>query len=141
MVAVPLLTVFCVSASFAARKKRDAQRDQVKVYGGVLKFISEQTSKDEIIGYLPGYRNYLFYGKNLDRKRAYVPAPSDDLSTWVQLLRQQKVSVIATYPSLDIDRVRREFNWLEDASGPFVRVFGDPQVEQPLLYRFKNDSL
>jgi hypothetical protein len=149
---VALCALLIGGGTFIARKKRDVQRHQV--YGDVVAYTTDHLRPDDTIGYLASHRSYLFYGKEFNRKVVYAPSPSDDLTEWLNDLRQQKVRVVAVGPGpipeawktiADMQtslanrdqNVVKELFWLEDPNGAFVRVCGRSPNREPLLYRFK----
>jgi hypothetical protein len=136
-VATVLSSGLFICGTFAARKKRDVGRHQA--YQGIAEFIAKRTKPDEIIGYLSSHKAYLFYGKDLSRKVIHTPSKNDNLSDWLALLKQRGVRVVAIGPR-EAWMSAIEFAWLEDPNGAFVRVFGDPNQWQPLLYRFKESA-
>lgn len=126
-----------VSASFVAREKRDFARTEL--YRGIYEYIDKNTVPDERIGFFLSPRNYLFYGRNLDRQVLYVPLRGDRLSAWIDNLRQNKIRTVGFGPLTETDAAtRKALSWLTSAEGPLQRVFGKDFNTEPVLYRLKN---
>jgi hypothetical protein len=135
-VVVSIFIGLIVTATFVARDKRDIQRHEI--YGGTYEYISSNIGQDETIGYLLNDRSYLFYGKELNKKVLYTPAKTDNLSEWLDDLRQRGISLVAVGPVGSNQRgASREVSWLENADGPFIPVFGQDLTRETVLYRFK----
>ncbi len=149
-----LCVLLVYGVTFVMRKRRDNKRPEA--YGEVVTYLANHVGQKETIGYLASHRSYLFYGKELNRKVEYVPANTDDVTQWLDTLRQRSISVIAVGPgpqpeewksitdmktalahNSSLRRAFKELVWLEDPDGPFVRVFGENPGAEPLLYRFK----
>jgi hypothetical protein len=145
-------------ATFVMRQKRDAYRYQT--YDDVVDYVTNNIRPDEVIGYPSSMKSYLLYGKDLNRQVIFMPSKTDAPAPWIDELRQKNVRVIAFGPSEPTMRWRsvnqmvadlkshpayrnyiREFLWLEDPNGPFVRVFGDDPRREPLIYRWKDGGV
>jgi hypothetical protein len=145
-------------ATFVMRQKRDAHRSQT--YDDVVDYVTHNINSDEVIGYPSSMKSYLLYGKDLNRQVIFMPSKTDAPAPWIDELRQKNVRVIAFGPSEPTMRWRsvnqmvadlkshpayrnyiREFLWLEDPNGPFVRVFGDDPRREPLIYRWKDGGV
>lgn len=131
------LSLFCI-VTFNARQQRELQRGTA--YRGIYDFLARQVGKEEKVGYLLSHQSYLFYGKNFDRQVLSVPAETESLSDWLNLLREKDVSIVAIGPLRADWRLRQEVVWLNDPEGPFVQVFGKRAGSGPALYRFKSSS-
>ncbi|MEG4630419.1 hypothetical protein QUB56_12500 [Microcoleus sp. AR_TQ3_B6] len=126
-----------VNASLVAREKRDMARTEL--YRGIYEYLDKNTVPDEKIGFLLSPRNYLFYGKNLNRQVLYVPFRGDRLSAWIDNLRQNKISTVGFGPVPETNAAtRKALSWLTSAEGPLQRVFGKDFNSEPVLYRLKN---
>jgi hypothetical protein len=131
------LTVF---STFVARWDRD--RHRTTLYYGIPKYIENNISPEQTIGYLLCYRQYLLFGKNLDRRKViYVPSESDSLSQWLQMLQKRGVDFVAVGPILREWRSSRELSWLENSNGAFVHVFGRDPAREIFLYRFVGTNM
>jgi hypothetical protein len=125
-----------VTSTFVEREKRDIQRREI--YGGIYEYIASNIGQDERIGYLLSRRSYLFYGKELNKEVLYTGSKSAQLSEWLADLRQRGVTVVAAGPLEPYKgKSNREVSWLENADGPFIRVFGQDIERGPVLYRLK----
>jgi len=126
-----------VSASFVAREKRDMARTEL--YRGIYEYIDKNTVPDERIGFFLSPRNYLFYGRNLNRQVLYVPFRGEGISAWIDKLRQNKIRTVGFGPLTPTDAAtRKALSWLTSAQGPLQPVFGKDFNNEPVLYRLKN---
>jgi hypothetical protein len=126
-----------VSASFVAREKRDFARTEL--YRGIYEYIDKNTVPDERIGFFLSHRSYVFYGRNLDRQVLYVPFRADQLSAWIDNLRQNKIRTVGFGPLTGTDAAtRKALSWLTSAQGPLQPVFGKDFNTEWVLYRLKN---
>lgn len=131
----PVLFIGLLVASTAvARQQRNVERQEV--YRGIYEFVDRSVQPNETVGYLFSTRSYLLYGKALDQKVAYTPAPSDSVTGWINNLRQKNVGVVAVGP-LEAQmgwEKHPEVEWLKN-SQYFVRVFGQDLEKEIVLYR------
>jgi hypothetical protein len=126
-----------VSASFVAREKRDMARTEL--YRGIYEYIDKNTVPDERIGFWLSPRNYLFYGRNLNRQVLYVPFRGERLSAWIDNLRQNKITTVGFGPLIHTNAAtRKTLSLLTSAEGPLQPVFGKDFNNEPVLYRLKN---
>jgi hypothetical protein len=126
-----------VSASWVAREKRDMARTEL--YRGIYEYIDKNTVPDERIGFFLSPRSYLFYGRNLDRQVLYVPFRGEQLSAWIDKLRQNKIRTVAFGPLTPTDAAtKKALSLLTSAEGPLQPVFGKNFNTEPVLYRLKN---
>ena len=126
-----------VSATWVAREKRDIAR--AELYRGIYEYIDKNTVPDERIGFSLSSRSYLFYGKNLDRQVLYVPFRGEQLSAWIDKIRQNKIRTVAFGPLTPTDAAtKKALSLLTSAEGPLQPVFGKDFNTQPVLYRLKN---
>jgi hypothetical protein len=130
------ILVFVVTGTLITREKREFNRP--RVYGGVVKYIEEHIAEDETIGYVSSNHSYLFYGRRLNRRVIYVPAGKRDRSSWLKMLRQKNISVIAVGPEWRGWKPQKETRWLADPDGPFIRVSGKNFRREPFIYRIKD---
>ena len=125
-----------VSSSWVAREKRDVAR--AELYRGIYEYIDTNAVPDERIGFFLSARSYLFYGRNLDRQVLYVPFKADRLSTWIDYLRKNKISLVGFGPLTETDKyTKKALSWLTSAEGPLQRVFGEDFNTESVLYRLK----
>lgn len=129
------VTLSVITATYFIRQRRDIKRGQI--YGGVMKYIDEETDRDKPIGYLFSHQSYLFYGKNLNRKVIYCPAKKRDLNQWLNFLKKSHIDVVAVGPLREAWESKKEIQWLNDPDGPFERVFGKNPQEEPFIYRVR----
>jgi len=126
-----------VSASWVAREKRDMARTEL--YRGIYEYIDKNTVPDERIGFFLSPRSYLFYGRNLDRKVLYVPFRGEQISAWIDKLRQNKIRTVGFGPLTPTDAAtKKALSLLTSAEGPLQPVFGKDFNTEPVLYRLKN---
>jgi hypothetical protein len=126
-----------VSASLVAREKRDMARTEM--YRGIYEYIDKNTVPEERIGFFLSPRNYLFYGRNLNRQVLYVPFRGDQLSAWIDNLRQNKIRTVGFGPLIHAKAAtRKALSLLTSAEGPLQPVFGKDFNNEPVLYRLKN---
>jgi len=130
------LVAVLADGAYALRAKRDAAR--AREYGGVGEFLAEHASADRPVGCLLSHRSYLFYGKHFTTKVAYVAAGTEDRDAWVAHLRRDRIEMVAIGPLRPKWRSRAEVAWLSDGSGPFVRVFGTDEMQEPVVYRLRS---
>jgi hypothetical protein len=131
---VCLLAGGMVGLSWKAREQREARRR--RYLGGVMHYITRHVRPNETIGYLQSEQSYVLYGKELNRRVEYVPSNGHNQVEWYEALRSRGVRVVAIGPLMEW-MPRKEFGWLEDPRGPFVRVFGQDENTETLLYRFR----
>jgi hypothetical protein len=116
------------------RTKREAQR--VDKYGGLVRFIDENTQPGQPVGYVCSHKGYLFYGAHLDREAVYCPPDdSQSLSAWVKSLRQRGISLIAAGPVVFGLEGERELPWIVEHRDLFVPVFGTDLRTQVVVYQ------
>ncbi len=143
-VAIFLAIALTVSATWIAREKRDLARTEI--YGVIYEYMEAHIAPTEKIGYFFSSRNYLFYGKKLNRQVLNVPFKSKNISEWVEELRQKGVSVVAIGPLVLDSRKRRDGGELTrdllglENSGQFTRIFGKNLYKEPLLYRLNRQG-
>jgi hypothetical protein len=126
-----------VSATWVAREKRDMARTEL--YRGIYEYIDKNTVPDERIGFFLSPRSYLFYGRNLDRQVLYVPFRGEQLSAWIDKLRQNKIRTVGLGPLTPTDAAtKKALSLLTSAEGPLQPVFGKNFNTEPVLYRLKN---
>jgi hypothetical protein len=126
-----------VSASLVAREKRDMARTEM--YRGIYEYIDKNTVPEERIGFFLSPRNYLFYGRNLNRQVLYVPFRGEQLSAWIDNLRQNKITTVGFGPVIYAKAAtRKALSLLTSAEGPLQPVFGKDFNNEPVLYRLKN---
>jgi hypothetical protein len=126
-----------VSASLVAREKRDMARTEL--YRGIYEYIDKNTVPDERIGFFLSPRNYLFYGRNLNRQVLYVPFRGEQLSAWIDNLRKNKIRTVGFGPLPETNAAtKKAVSWLTSAEGPLQPVFGKDINTEPMLYRLKN---
>jgi hypothetical protein len=126
-----------VSASLVAREKRDMARTEL--YRGIYEYIDKNTVPDERIGFFLSPRNYLFYGRNLNRQVLYVPFRGEPISVWIDNLRKNKISTVGFGPLPETNAAtKKAISWLTSAEGPLQPVFGKDINTEPVLYRLKN---
>jgi hypothetical protein len=126
-----------VSASWVAREKRDMARTEL--YRGIYEYIDKNTVPDERIGFFLSPRNYLFYGRNLNRQVLYVPFRGEQLSAWIDNLRKNKIRTVGFGPLPETNAAtKKAVSWLTSAEGPLQPVFGKDINTEPMLYRLKN---
>ena len=126
-----------VSASLVAREKRDMARTEL--YRGIYEYIDKNTVPDERIGFFLSPRNYLFYGRNLNREVLYVPFRGEPISAWLDNLRKNKISTVGFGPLPETNAAtKKAISWLTSAEGPLQPVFGKDINTEPVLYRLKN---
>ena len=126
-----------VSASFVAREKRDMARTEL--YRGIYEYIDKNTLPDERIGFFLSPRNYLFYGRKLNRQVLYVPFRGERISVWIDNLRKNKIRTVGFGPLPETNAAtKKAISWLTSAEGPLQPVFGKDINTEPVLYRLKN---
>jgi len=138
---VSYLVILCVCIGLIVignwREQRDVARTEL--YRGIYEYIDKNTVPNEKIGFFISPRNYLFYGKNLNRKVLYVPFKADGLSAWIDNLRQNKIRTVGFGPLTETDAdTRKALSWLTSAGGPLEPVFGKDFNTESVLYRLKN---
>ena len=118
----------------AARYQRDKNRHEV--YSGIYDYLEESTRPGEKIAYILGFRSYLFYGKDINRKvvHEHEPPTMTDSAAWIEKLRKDGVTMLAVGP-LDWQSMP-ERRWIAPG-GTFTRVFGDDITKNPVLYRLE----
>ena len=137
---VSYLVILCVCIGLIVignwREQRDVARTEL--YRGIYEYIDKNTVPNEKIGFFISPRNYLFYGKNLNRKVLYVPFKADGLSAWIDNLRQNKIRTVGFGPLTETNAAtRKALSWLTSAQGPLQPVFGKDFNTESVLYRLK----
>jgi hypothetical protein len=133
---VSLLIGLLVIASWNTREQRNINRKEV--YGDVYEYIATHLNPNETLGYLLSYRSYFFYGKHWNQKVLYVPSKSENLSHWLDDLKQRQISFIAVGPLEDKMGLKpREVLWLKSSDEQFTSVFGKDPKKGVTIYRFQ----
>jgi hypothetical protein len=114
-------------------RARDAAR--MRLYRRLPAFIEREVGPDDVVGYVLSNESYLLYGTHFTRTVVYVPAGTDDRQAWIQHLRARHVAFIALGPLRPEWRRRKEVAWVQEADGAFVRVFGQDEAIEPVVYR------
>jgi hypothetical protein len=134
--------VFClgliVSATWVLREKKDINRTEI--YGDVYEYIANNTLPNEKIGFFLSHRSYLLYGKNLNRQVLYVPLKGklNQMSKWVDNLRQNKVKIVLAGPLIQNDEnTKKIVSWLTSDDGYLEAVAGEDFYQKSVLYRVK----
>jgi hypothetical protein len=115
---VPALIIAIAAAAYVALEKREAGRS--KSYGKVVEFIENNINPGETIGYVYSHRIYLLYGKALNRKAVYIPAGDKSFSQWLEMLRKEKIRMVAVGPYPKNWEPQLELSWL---TNPFGTIY------------------
>lgn len=135
-----LIGIFCivllVSATWVAREKRDINR--TKYYSGIYEYIETATVPNEKIAYFSSPRNYLFYGKHLDRQVLCVPLKPREISQWLSKIRQTQVNLVGVGPTKTADeKLKKALSSLTGPSEPLRLVFGHDVNNSTVFYRLR----
>lgn len=124
--------VLIVSLSWTMRQSREANRDLF--YRGIYSYIEENTQPGDAIAYFDSDRNYLFYGKHLDRQVLHIPFQLEQPESWLEHLRQTEAAFLGTGPQLR-NKVRDAITKLNQPEAALVPAFGDDVAQESVLYR------
>ncbi|MFB3896685.1 MAG: hypothetical protein ACE14V_10325 [bacterium] len=135
---VSSIIITLLFVSYFTRVQRAENR--ITYFGyDIDRYFYEHIGQNEVIGYLLSYRSYLLYGKSLNRKVIYIPADSDDFQHWFDIVKENRIHIIAIGPMRKEWLNRKEYQWLNDPDGPFTRIFGVDPMKQMVFYRIKPD--
>lgn len=126
-----ICVVLVVSLSWTMRQSREANR--AILYRGIYSYIEENTQPGEAIAYFDSDRNYLFYGKHLDRQVLHIPFDLAQPEEWLAKLRQSEAEFLGTGPRMR-DRVRYAITGLNQPEAALVPAFGENVAQKPVLY-------
>ncbi|MGB3291683.1 MAG: hypothetical protein WBB01_01685 [Phormidesmis sp.] len=127
-----ICVVLIVSLSWTMRQTREANR--TLIYRGIYSYIEENTQPGDAIAYFDSDRNYLFYGKHLDRQILHIPFDLENPEQWLAALRQSDAEFLGTGPRMR-DKVRAAITQLNQPEAALVPAFGDDVAQESVLYR------
>jgi len=132
---LPLILAAALSAgTFQARTTRDGNRQVA--YAHILDYLDRQP-QEHVIGYLWSHQSYLLYGRNLRTKVIFVPWDGyQTRDQWVNDLHRRGIRLVALGPLHPGGGSSARLAWLDDAKGPFARVFS-AGPDWLVLYRLK----
>ncbi len=82
--------------------------------------------------------SYPLYSSTLDRRVIFSPAYTNREADWLAQLEQRQIQVVALGPFREPGwKETLEYQWLEDANGPFIKVFGNDPANEIVLYRLR----
>jgi hypothetical protein len=135
-----LCLILITSASWVAHEKRDEARFQT--YQGIYEYMEHHLDKDENIGYLLSPRNYLLYGKELDRQVFHVPMNSEHTTQWLQNIQAANIQIIATGPiRRDDPTALKIIDWFQNEKTPLIKIFGNNIQKELVLYRLQDKKV
>lgn len=99
-IAIYICLIILISASWAAREKRDVERNYV--YEGIYEFQEVNLKQNDKIAYSSSIRNYWFYGKHFNKEVLHIPLlddTDDGIDKWVKKVRKSGAKYVAIGPT------------------------------------------
>jgi hypothetical protein len=127
--------VLLVAVSGHWLQARDLNR--VRLYQGIDAAIEQAIQPTESIAYFSSSRNYLFYGKHLNHSVVHLPPTPDNLATWIDTLRQARVTLVAAGPIQASSQRLQAISELSAPGGPLRPVFGHGAERGPTLFNLE----
>ncbi|MGE5655776.1 MAG: hypothetical protein ACM37W_04105 [Actinomycetota bacterium] len=133
------ICILLFSASWVARENRDLNR--TKFYRGIYEYIETTTKPHEKIAYFSSPRNYLFYGKHLDRQVLCVPLKINKTNDWLDELQRKAVNLVAIGPTKsETVPLKQALPSLIGLGKPLRPIFGRDVENESVLYRVVRES-
>jgi hypothetical protein len=134
-----LSIVLMLSLISTAQLIRDGNR--TNVYGGIYAFLDSHVNRNQKIAYFDSYRNYLFYGKNLDKPVLHRLPIAGDPDKWINDLRRDGAWFVATGPfPYKEDSERGRFFQPLIAKGVVSPTFGKVPAREIVIFRLPSDA-
>ncbi len=130
--AVAVCIALLIASSWITRQTRDLYR--ARIYQGIYSYIEENTQPNEKIAYFSSDRNYLFYGKFLDRQVLHIPFDPEQPKDWLRHLRESKAPLVATGP-MRPGKISEAIAQLNQPQEVLTSSFGQDPSQEPVLYR------
>jgi hypothetical protein len=136
-----LSIVFILAIVSITQLVRDSNR--IRVYGGIYSFLDNQITENQMIAYFDSPRNYLFYGKNLDKLVLHRLPITGDPDKWINTLQQDGAKFIATGPLNKSSDSSREGQFIHSliVKRLLYPRFGKDPISEIVIFRLPTGHL
>ncbi len=135
---LPVFAALLVIVWIMPLLNQDRRAGQAGLFGGINTYLQENTQPGEAVGYIMSFFSYPLYSSTLDRRVIFSPAYTNREADWLAQLEQRQIQVVALGPFREPGwKETLEYQWLEDANGPFIKVFGNDPANEIVLYRLR----
>lgn len=124
-------SVCIILLSFSFQMKRDL--NQSSVYQGIYDAISVYSQPQEKIAYTSSARNYLFYGKHLDRQVLNIFLDLHQTDAWLEQLYNANIKLVAMGPNMALKKIK-EVAEITYPRGPLVPLQGHNPKQEVVLF-------